>query len=65
MFDPEERETNYFTDLQIMAEDLGVGPEGVEILAEMDLPTRRRFLTYATAALVGVFAIPGPAARSG
>jgi xanthine dehydrogenase YagT iron-sulfur-binding subunit len=59
MFDPEERETNYFTDLQIMAEDLGVGPEGAEILAKMDLPTRRRFLTYATAALVGVFAIPG------
>ena len=58
MFDPDDRETNYLTDLQILSADLGVGPEGATILATMDIPTRRRFLTYATAALVGVFAVP-------
>ena len=56
---PDIPETNYFTDLQLAVETLDVGPEGAEILAQMDPPTRRRFLTYATGAVVGVFALPG------
>ena len=62
MFDPEDfdvPETNYFTDLQLAVQTLDVGPEGEEILLRMDPPTRRRFLTYATGAVVGVFALPG------